>query len=417
MREVVSAVLLAYGCRVTHIQKTAAHEPRRRLPAVITTLPRITQHARWLALRLKQRIGWLDRVKIHPFRGHGTPWALYVRGRVVEKKAIMPAAARDSLGRNLLNMYRRFTSSAVADARVRARFRGIEEDAITDIGGYFDFHIAPEAPLDSTQVWHEVALELLEPDAVEEGAVRATACALVPTTDAEFGIISDIDDTVIESSAARLLTMLRIVLLNNAYTRLPFKGVTAFYQALQHGEDGDRTNPIFYVSSSPWNIYDLLVDFLDIHGLPAGPLFLRDWSSEQWWVDAMRHMDHKRQLIVSLLDTYPHLPFLLIGDSGQEDPEIYRQIVRDYPGRIAAVYIRNVTQGERARAVGALAEEVCALGVDMLLVEDTIAAAEHAAANGYISATSLPRIRVDKRRDEDKPGMLEHIIHSNGVIV
>ena len=72
--------------------------------------------------------------------------------------------------------------------------------------------------------------------------------------------------------------MAKLTLLHNAHTRLPFEGVAGFYQALQRGRDGEAYNPVFYVSNSPWNLYDLLEDFLDVHGIPRGPLLLRDWS-------------------------------------------------------------------------------------------------------------------------------------------
>ena len=75
---------------------------------------------------------------------------------------------------------------------------------------------------------------------------------------------------MVRSSATNALKMAWIVLLNNAHTRLPFAGVNVFYEALQRGAEGRDLNPIFYVSSSPWNIYDLLEDFLDVHGVPAG---------------------------------------------------------------------------------------------------------------------------------------------------
>jgi phosphatidate phosphatase APP1 len=83
---------------------------------------------------------------------------------------------------------------------------------------------------------------------------------------------------VLQSSVTNFLKMARMVLLGNAHTRLPFEGVAAFYRALQRGASGGEFNPIFYVSNSPWNLYDLLEDFMDVHGVPAGPLFLRDWS-------------------------------------------------------------------------------------------------------------------------------------------
>ena len=164
----------------------------------------------------------------------------------------------------------------------------------------------------------------------------------------------------------------------------------AFYEALQRGADGLANNPIFYVSSSPWNIYDLLEDFLDVHGVPEGPLFLKDWSPTVLG----KHKGHKLGIISTLLDTYPDLPFVLIGDSGEEDPEIYSQVVRERPGRVRAVYIRDVTSAERDAEVRAIAEEVRGLGVEMVPVPDTAAAAEHAASAGLISPGAVPDIRA-----------------------
>ena len=92
------------------------------------------------------------------------------------------------------------------------------------------------------------------------------------------------------------------------------------------GPDSKSSNPVFYVSSSPWNIYDMLVDFLNVHGVPPGPLFLKDWSLSVLG----KHRDYKLGVIRRLLRTYEDLPFVLIGDSGEEDPEIY------LPGRAGA---------------------------------------------------------------------------------
>jgi phosphatidate phosphatase APP1 len=211
---------------------------------------------------------------------------------------------------------------------------------------------------------------------------------LVPVG-AQFGIISDLDDTVLRSSVTDLLRMVHIVLLSNAHTRLPFEGVSDFYRALQLGSSGTGFNPIFYVSSSPWNLYDMLEDFLDVHGVPAGPLFLKDWSP----TTLRDHDRHKIGVIRTLLTTYPDLPFVLIGDSGERDPEIYRQVVREYPGRVRAIYIRDVTTRERDDAVHAIGDELKDIGVEMLLTSDTVEAAEDAAEKGLISPSALAALR------------------------
>jgi hypothetical protein len=100
-------------------------------------------------------------------------------------------------------------------------------------------------------------------------------------------------------------------------------------------------------------------------------------------------------------DLYPHLPLLLVGDSGQEDPEIYHEVVGLFPGRVRAIYIRNVSpDAGRVSAISALAERVLAAGSTLVLAEDTVAAARHAAAHGWIAADRLPGIVAGKEKDE-----------------
>ena len=337
-----------------------------------------------LKFQLKQQTGWLGQIEVLPYRGYGTPEALFMKGRVLEKKGITQPSANDTVGTNLRNMVRRFASAEIPFACVRARFGDHEVETVADEEGFFDLRFELAAPPSTATAWHPVKVELLWPK--ENGVVaQATGSALVPIG-ASFGVISDLDDTVVRSRVTSFFKVVPITLLNNAHTRLPFEGVASFYRALQRGGGGREFNPIFYVSSSPWNLYDLLEDFLDVHGIPAGPLFLKDWSPT-----SIQDRDkHKLGVIRTLLVTYPKLPFVLIGDSGEKDPEIYHKVVQKHPGRIRAIYIRSVSTEERNTSVGAIAHEVRSLGVEMLLVPDTSTAAEHATQRGFILSGCRP---------------------------
>ena len=337
-----------------------------------------------LRFGLKRRAGRIGPIEILPYRGYGTRNELFLKGRVLEMVGTVPPSAGDTRRRNLRNMARRFWSSEIPDARVRASHGGSELEVVADQEGFFDLRFELGEPLTDGTEWHPVEVELLWPQTEEAGAPRARGSVLVPSG-ARFGVISDLDDTVVRSSVTDLLKMARIVLLSNAHTRLPYEGVADFYRSLQFGPSGEDFNPIFYVSSSPWNLYDMLEDFLDVHGVPAGPLFLKDWSP----TTIRDHDRHKLGVIRTLLATYPDLPFVLIGDSGERDPEIYRRIVREYPGRVRAIYIRDVTTGERDATVHAIAAELKDVGVEMLLTADTVEAAEHAAKRGLISSKAL----------------------------
>ena len=340
---------------------------------------------------LKRRYGLLGRLEVLPYRGHGTDRRLFLRGRVLEEKGITRSMHDDTLWQNLRNMARRFGSDEIAGARVRATFGNVRTHVVADEEGFFDVTLELEEPPNAANSWHAVELELLHPDSPGADAVRSTGHVMVPGR-GRFAVISDLDDTVVHSSATNVMKMAWIVVRNNAYTRLPFPGVSAFYEALRRGTEGGQENPIFYVSSSPWNIYDLLEDFLDVHGLPAGPLFLKDWSP----TTLGKHHNHKLGIIRTLLATYPELPFVLIGDSGEEDPEIYRQAVVEHPGRIEAVYIRDVTSDERDAEVSKIAAEVEGMGTKMVAVADSAAAAEHAASIGLISPDAPDRVRAKR---------------------
>lgn len=342
---------------------------------------------------LKDRVG--DRtpdpragdVRIAAYRGYGTADLVHVGGRVLAGPPIPPPDERDAWWRNFLSTYRRMESDEVPGARVTIRVLGATHEALTDEEGYFRAWIRPETPLPDGRLWQNADLRLGGPDA---DAAPTGGFVLTPLPSARFGVISDLDDTVLRTDATSLFRMLRGVLFTNARTRLPFDGVASFYQALHGGSSGRELNPIFYVSSSPWNLYDLLTDFLAHQDIPLGPLMLRDWGISEELVLAPGHRRHKLGHIRQILDCYPELPFLLLGDSGQEDPEIYKDIIAEYPGRILAAYIRDVSPSSlRRAAIDALTEQVRAEGGSLILADDTLAVARHAHEHGWITAEAF----------------------------
>jgi len=204
------------------------------------------------------------------------------------------------------------------------------------------------------------------------------------------------------------VAMARNTFLMNSRTRLPFAGVAAFYQALRRGT-GESLNPIFYVSSSMWNLYDMLYDFFVVRGIPLGPLFLVDAGITREQFIMPGHRRHKIAAIETLLATYPNLKFILIGDSTQKDPAIYLEIIEKHPGRILASYIRDVALLPHQKAE-AMAQQAREHGVDMLTVKDTLAAAVHAADHGFIDPDALDAIAADTEEDRKAPTPLEQAV-------
>ena len=341
--------------------------------------------------RLRERLGGRDAIMILPYLGYGTAEKLFLKGRVLEDRGITSGESHHSVWDNLKNTYKRFGSNEIPFARITARFENVEEQVVADEEGFFEVLIHPTKPLPDDHIWQQIELDLLEPQRLGYPPVRALGKVLVPPSSAQFGVISDIDDTVLYTETTNWLRMAGNLLLSNARTRLPFEGVKDFYQGLRRGNHGNQDNPIFYVSSSPWNIYDLLSDFFRLQEIPFGPmLFLRDWGLSENELLPTNHRLHKLMIIRNLLDFFENLSFILIGDSNQEDPEIYVEVVKEYPGRILGICIREVSDNkERVRTIMQMTRELASVGCSMVLAEETSQMVQHALEQGWISPETL----------------------------
>jgi phosphatidate phosphatase APP1 len=341
-----------------------------------------------------------DDIFILPFIGFGNHEKIFSKGRVLEKSDAPVASEADSRWRNLVRIFRLFETDEVPHARVRTVFGSLENEIGADAEGYFDVELKISEH-DETVLWHELGLELLEPSS--ENRARATGQILIPPATAKFGVISDIDDTVIKTNVTNKLKMLATTVLSNEHTRLPFEGVAEFYRALQTGREGNENNPIFYVSSSPWNLFTLLIELFKKREIPLGPLFLKDFGTHTIF-NASDHRTHKLENIRRILDTYPHLPFILIGDDGEQDPQIYRQVVSEYPNKIRVIYIRKVRENVASEEeVLNLIREVRESGSQIIFAPDSEYAALHAAGENLIAAKSLSDIKEEKQLDKAAP--------------
>jgi len=345
----------------------------------------------------KRAMGIRRPVRIVPYRGFGNGRTALMSGRVLVSRPIREPLIHDSWWINLRHMYRHFTGEVVGRCPVWATYEGVRLDGASDDDGYFHFRFENTHEQDTASGWHPV--EIFARNQIGLPDAKAVGQILVPPSDSRFGVISDMDDTVIRSHVSEFWKVARLTMLKNARTRKPFEGVAAFYRALHAGGDGTQRNPVFYVSSSAWNLYDLFRIFLEHNELPSGPILLRDYGIDEDKFLVEQGHRHKLRKIESIFEMYRTMRFVLVGDSGQDDPFLYQEAVRKYPDRVLAIYIRDV-HDRRREAVTRVATEVTAEGVPMLLVPDTGAAAIHAADRGLIDSSRLDEIRTDRAADE-----------------
>lgn len=350
--------------------------------------------------KLKDRFNLLEPITIMPYFGFGNDHYVFIKGRVLEKEKIKSKDENLSKLEHLKNTAKRYATDEIPDIKVKASFGEKQLEVKTDLEGFFLFEFKFEEPIDYEAAGYEVQLELLE-SKTDEDDKKAKARIFVPDKEAQYGVISDVDDTVLISHMTDFFAKLKLMLLKDAKERSPFPGISAFLNALSKGYDDKGRNALFYVSGSEWNLYDLLINFFRYKGIPLGPLLLKNkgFSSEDGKF-TVAHQEYKAQKIRHILETYPDLDFICIGDSGQHDPETYCKIMDEYPGRIKGIYIRDVTPAKRDKQVQKMAERVREMGAEMLLIEDTMEAAKHAEKMEWINSKHLKKIKEQIERDQ-----------------
>ncbi len=339
-------------------------------------------------------------VRLQPYFGYRSAVRLTIVARALRagRPGGDPFEQRGRL-QAMRTMLAQFASREVPGLAVRLELKGADGttlniEGVTDGEGYvrFDVALSPEWPLPRDPAWEVACLHWLTP----QGPQCIEGYVLAPGTTTRLAIISDIDDTIIETGITggprAIARNWRRVLAELPDERIAVPGADVFFGALgggavltEPGGPGTRYaathRPFFYISSSPWNLFSYIVAFQQSRTLPLGPLLLRDWGLNRATFGSDSHGAHKRAALDALLSFYPDMRFALIGDDTQGDLPAYADTVQANPGRIAAVFIRT--------GAGPLAPEelagramIEASGVPLWLGDDYATGKDFLRANG-----------------------------------
>lgn len=343
---------------------------------------------------------------IIPYAGYGTPARVTLGARVIDDADVGEPSPSDSSFKNARRMFRVFDARRVAHAKVRIEYGGQQIEAEVDDRGFVRVELeapdgAPFARGASSARW-----TLLSPVGAGAEPVVAEAPVYIPLERARFIVVSDVDDTIIRSSATSAVRLVMETLRHNVYRRVAFPGVATFYRALADAPElspdpktglvcalPQGQNPVFYLTSSVWRVHGLLSAFFELHGMPAGPLLMSDRRLVHGTLVKDRHRVHKLGHLRDLLGRYPDHRLVLIGDCGQRDPEIFAELADEAPDRVAAIYLRDLGDAARQQRVDELFAEARAAGVAVCVALDSLTHARHAATHGLIDPARLDAIR------------------------
>ena len=294
---------------------------------------------------------------------------------------------------------RRYGTLGLPQVDVAVRVRDVEAVVTTQRRGYAALTLTVP---DLEPGWHRVEGRLV-PDEVDAEEVVGHGRVVVPDPSAPFAVISDIDDTVLRSRVTEGFRAMFSTLFGDANRRDAIPGMASLYRGINRGPANPGT-PVaalpsfFYVSTGSWAMYPLLTRFLQARGFPRGPLFLTDWGPTDRYI-VRSGKEHKRNAIGRLLNAYPDTAFVLIGDSGQGDPEVYLEFAGSHRDQVAAIIIVDVGPHlpERAEQLTARAVEAQAHGVQFHFVRDAYQAAEVSHELGFCDAATLEEVELELR--------------------
>jgi phosphatidate phosphatase APP1 len=339
-----------------------------------------------LLIRIKQKILFLFRLNHHPvikvYNGYGSPEKIIAFGHVLKLSPTLRKTYRQNWIINIFSMLRLFMVEPYKNAKISMEWGGILLHAQTQDDGFFKFEWSPAIP--PKPGWHNITVNL-EEERYHAQKIHGIGLVIIPF-ESTYAFVSDIDDTFLISHSSRLRKRLYVLLTKNARSRKPFTGVVNHYQLLAASAQKENvTNPFFYVSSSEWNLFEFIKEFSRENGLPKGVYLLSELKKfrEVWRTGQNKHAT-KFMRIVRIIEAYPHLRFILLGDDSQEDPNIYSALVNHFTDKIFAVYIRRVHKNKYAN-VQKVVDKIITAGVPCCYFIHSEEAIAHSKSIGLIS--------------------------------
>lgn len=267
-----------------------------------------------------------------PYTGYGSPGWVRVLCRVVLTRG-EGAVHRMTKVRG----WRSFFSIPVDDVAVTIAAGGVEHSVTADRGGVVDTRIE----VDLAPGWHDITIRIGDGETV-------TAPVFIIDPSGEFGIISDIDDTVMVTLLPRPFLAAWNTFVLDEHARRPVPGMAVLYERLVRSRPN---TPVIYLSTGAWNVAPTLNRFMQRNLYPPGPLLLTDWgpTHDRWFRSGRLH---KQQSLERIAAELPGIKWLLIGDDGQHDEELYAEFAENHPENVAAIGIRQLSTGEAVLAGG-----------------------------------------------------------------
>ncbi len=229
--------------------------------------------------------------------------------------------------RNLVNIIRTYFINTYANKSITLIANSISTKTRTDDRGSFriiaDYQLKGE-------------IEIFIPNRTSPLKIIQSYPVIHKTTHPVLGIISDIDDTVVESFSVSFFKRIAVILFKTPKQRNPISFTNKLFKAYNK----QKVN-IYYVSKSEGNLFGNLTNFIEHSGLPKGLLILTPYLTLWRLLSTKKAVDFKLNNIRFILENTDEQEYILFGDDGQRDMEIYTEIAKIFPKKVREIYIRQ----------------------------------------------------------------------------
>lgn len=312
------------------------------------------------------------------YRGYANEQELIVMGHVFKRMYDYDFQKKNF--KNATSIINQFRIKTIQNFDIYLKYGDQEIHTKTLDDGYFKFCIPLEEEFNFGWMEYEVSLKY-------EAKVITSKGSFIRPHKGNLGIISDIDDTFLISHTHNFFKKIYILLFKNVNDRKVFKDVVPHYQALSSAgrNNKEEENAFFYISSSEWNLYNFIIRFTKIHQLPRAVILLKDIKRgiTDFFMSGRGNHDHKFDKIKHVLEFYPNLKYVLLGDDSQHDPVLYERICKIFPVTVTAVYIRQTGKHQK-ETTKTILKNLQSLDVAVCYFKDSSEAIMHSKSIGII---------------------------------
>jgi phosphatidate phosphatase APP1 len=257
---------------------------------------------------------------------------LIIEGRMLYKKANKKVEKDDGKLTNLWRKLTQLTNDEIKNNLIFATLDGEKYITFGDDEGYFRFEIESKKAL--LPPYQDVLLNIEDNKLSKHIKVPIFMQKAV-------GIISDFDDTVVISDVTDKLKLSNNLLLKNYKQRTLIPTMRERFQKILSKNPKNMPTPLFFVTGSPQQFFNSIEEFLNYHDFGEHILITKQLHGKEK-DSILDQFSYKTKHIEELIEFYPNLTWVLFGDSGEKDREIYSYLAKKYPSKIEAIYIRDV---------------------------------------------------------------------------